>query len=93
MRKQVQSAPFKVCHSNVIVLLSRFKNISIIFTNDHSDLRLTPTNLIVHERFQALNEFMLVPLINTLLPAKKEKTNKKLNVNNSNTSHKDERRG
>lgn len=91
----MQSAPFKVRYSNVIVLLSRFKdqNISIILTNDLSDFFLTCTNLIVHERFQALNEFMLVPLINTLLPAKKEKTNKKLNVNNSNTSHKNERRG
>lgn len=92
----MQSAPFKARHSNVTVLLSRFKdkNISIILTNVLSDFLLTHTDLIVHERFQALNEFMLVPLINTLLPAKKEKTNeKKLNVNDSNTSHEDERRG
>lgn len=38
-----------------------------------SFLSLIHTDLIVHERFQALDEFMLVPFINTLLPEEKKK--------------------
>lgn len=32
-------------------------------------LMSTHTNLVVHERFQALNKFVLVPFVDTLLPA------------------------
>lgn len=35
-------------------------------------LSMTHTNLIVHESFQALDKFMLVPFIDTLLPETKK---------------------
>lgn len=41
---------------------------------------LTYTNLIVHESLQALNEFMLVPFINILLPEKQDKKKKKCRI-------------
>lgn len=50
-----------------------------IFTNSCIDflfLMLTHTNLVVHERFQALNKFVLVPFVNTLLPANEKKKKK-----------------
>jgi len=39
---------------------------------------LTYTNLIVHESLQALDKFVLVPLINILLPEKNKTTKRKL---------------
>lgn len=38
-------------------------------------LTMTHTNLVVHEGFQALNKFVLVPFINTLLPENSRRTN------------------